>query len=121
MINLKDIITEGKGKQIGSMWNGIKKENAKIRADAINKANKKIEKNLQKLVGVKVWDNKEKISGKIISVKFDENINAKPDSMGFVNTGEINKFSAVIQWDNGKKYTINSPYLYGNEAVYLDK
>ena len=32
MINLKDIITEGKGKQIGSMWNGIKKENAKIRA-----------------------------------------------------------------------------------------
>mgnify|MGYP000312303020 CR=1 FL=1 len=44
MIKLKDIITEGKGKQIGSMWNGIKKENAKIRADAINKANKKIEK-----------------------------------------------------------------------------
>ena len=33
MINLKDIITEGKGKQIGSMWNGIKKEN-EIRADA---------------------------------------------------------------------------------------
>ena len=121
MIKLKDILTEGKGKQIGSMWNGIKKENAKIRADAINKANKKIEKNLQKLVGVRVWDNKVKVSGTIKSVKFDNKIIAKPDSMGFVNAGEVNKFSAVIKWHSGKTQVVTGPYLFGDEPIYLDK
>ena len=121
MIKLKDLFKEGKGRQIGSMWNGIKKENAKIRADAINKANKKIEKNLEKLVGVRVWDNKVKVSGTIKSVKFDNKISAKPDSMGFVNVGEVNKFSAVIQWHSGKKQVVTGPYLFGDEPIFLDK
>ena len=121
MVKLKNLLKEGKGKQIYSMWVGIRKENAKIRADAINKANKQIEKNIQKLVGVKVWDNQQKISGKIISVKFDNKINARPDSMGFVNVGEVNKFSAMIKWDNGKTLKINTPYLYHDEPVFLDK
>ena len=99
----------------------LEKENAKIRADAINKANKKIEKNLEKLVGVRVWDNKVKVSGTIKSVKFDNKINAKPDSMGFVNVGEVNKFSAVIQWHSGKKQVVTGPYLFGDEPIFLDK
>ena len=39
MIKLKELLTEAKGKQIYSMWIGIRKENAKLRADAMNKAN----------------------------------------------------------------------------------
>tara|TARA_R100000734_G_C3245604_1_gene48824 strand:- start:103 stop:468 length:366 start_codon:yes stop_codon:yes gene_type:complete len=121
MVKLKDLLTEAKGKQIYSMWIGIRKENAKLRADAMNKANIQAEKNIQKLVGTEVWDNKEKLTGKIISVKFDENIKAKSDQFGYVTAGSLGKFSAVIQWENGKKYTISSPYLYGNEPVFLNK
>ena len=77
--------------------------------------------NLEKLVGVRVWDNKVKVSGTIKSVKFDNKINAKPDSMGFVNVGEVNKFSAVIQWHSGKTQVVTGPYLCGDEAIFFDK
>ena len=46
MVKLKDLLTEAKGKQIYSMWMGIRKENAKLRADAMNKANIQAEKNI---------------------------------------------------------------------------
>ena len=45
MINLKDIITEGKGKQIGSMWNDIKKENDQNETKVAKEPNKDKEEN----------------------------------------------------------------------------